>query len=589
MGKIKDFFDKYISPVLNEKVDVGAPGKGHAKGSVKALIVAGGVVVVGGLILHKKKSKHKIEEDNNSSANTIQEGHEKAADTVNVSNASSQNKMDVDNNRTDNEIRKARAKAECELVVYGGKKDIDLDYKKRAKAAGLLNGNVIVPSCVTTRMRPEELRASFERDFLKRHRFPEVPDLLKPVFAGVPEGYEVGMLLEMMSTFGALCFSHVRAKYRDGKMTVPNIHVMVIGEAGSGKSKFGDIFNCLFEDVMAEEEAKYQINDGSKKIIQIIGPDISSAMLIDLLNVNQNTHLFIFAPEVSAMCKNLNKSEGGLSYDDLRLSIDNEKVSHWVKGGPKGLYPMYLNTMLTGTPEEVRKFIGKEVESGTAQRFCFTCIPPSGKELPMLTLPEDKDLEYIKEKISEWRQQYCFTVGACSGDDTACEDTVVDLSYLHRPLKKWLDEQWSKVEKESDEYLKKMRTDIRKRRGFIAFHCGIVLHMMWGQPKDEATRQKVVDACLFIAEYITESYLLNVSLMERGFDRTAPIETQGNNGRRKWKEEEIAEMAALHRQFNEKGQPIYGWDTLAAMYKTSFATVSRKVKEYEKNHGNDND
>lgn len=580
----KGSFLKSIRKIWNESVETRLKNM-KFKGTVGALSFVGGVIVTGSAIYMYVQNRNKKREKTHETTCSIVEHRAHTSDDINKNHEASKDNMNENDNRTDNSIREIKAKAECDLMVYGGKKELDLEYKKKAKEAGLLD-SVCIPNVAGT-----PALVSFEEEFRRSHRFPEVPDILKPIFAGVPEGFEIGMLLEMMSTFGALCFSHVRAKYVDGKETAPNIHVMVIGEAGSGKSKFEDIFNCLFENVLAEEEVKCQVKDGSKKIIQIIGPDISTRMFIELLQTNHKTHLFIFSPEVSVVGKHLRKSDGGggLSYEDLRMSIDNARVSHWTKDESiRGQYPVYLNTMLTGTPNEVKKFFGKEVENGTAQRYCFTCIPPSGNELPMLILPEGEDLEYIKTKISEWRQQFCFTVGACSGDETACEETVVDLSYLHAPLSRWLVEQRSKAEKDPDDYLKKMRDCIRARRGFIAFHCGIVLHMLWGQPEDDETRQKVVDACLYIADYITEGYLYNISVMERGIYRNTPSSNAGRSTRRQFSEEEIAEMVELHSQLDERGQHKYGWDTLARMYGTSFATVRRKVKEYEENHGGNN-
>lgn len=585
--------------VWDKEVDIrvlGAKFKGELKPlGIGGFCILGGLCVYGlgklavGLVKEAFTTNNDIIKDNVKTANEI--GKEAAAsqNRVNEGKAEAENTIAVDDNKTANEIEKMKAKADANVSEYAGKLAAKADYEEKHKTFVLNRDGIVVKAPAQTANLGKS-GATFEKNFCKRHPFPELPDYLKPIFAGVPKGFENSMLVHHMSMFGALCFSRVRATYLDGKQTGPNLHVMVTGDAGSGKSKFDDIFNFYFEDVIADESFKSQINDSSRRIFQVIGTDITESRLVMLLSDNQGTHLYIIETEISDACENL-KTKGGLTYTDIRKSLNGECVSHMTreKGSPQGKYPINLNSTLTGTPVEVKKLFKDQIESGTAQRFCFTYIPSSEKELPRLDLPDGEAKDFIRNQISEWRDKYCYTVGSCSGDETPCEITEADLSYLHGPLKNWLKGQCNKSNRESDCYLKQMRMAIYKRRANIAFNCGIVLHMMWGQPTDETTRQKVVDACLYIADYITENYIFTVSTMERGYYRNIPTATTQNSGRRMFKDEEIAEMAALHRQFNEKGQHIYGWDTLAAMYNTSFSTVSRKVKEYEKNHGNDND
>ena len=546
----KGSFLKSIRKIWNESVETRLKNM-KFKGTVGALSCVGGVIVTGSAIYMYVQNRNKKREKTHETTCSIVEHRAHTSDDINKNHEASKDNMSENDNRTDNTIREIKAKAECDLMVYGGKKELDLEYKKKAKEAGLLD-SVCIPNVAGT-----PALVSFEEEFRRSHRFPEVPDILKPIFAGVPEGYETGMLLHSASMFGSLCFSRVRATYLDGTAEGPNIHVVVSGAAGSGKAKFETIFHSLFEDVINAECFKSQSKDGTRKIIQIIGPDISEAKLVELLSNNQGAHLYLFAPEITDMRNKLNR-QGGLTYTDIRKSLGGEMVSHMTreKGGYQGQYKMLLNSTLTGTPQEVGKFFKGEIETGTAQRFCFTSIPVSGEVPPRLVLPDDAELDSIRHQISEWRDKYCYTIGSCSGEETASDITSVNLDYLCDQLSAWLKGQWTLASNEPDSYLKDLRITIRNRRACIAFHCGIVLHMLWGQPEDYETRQKVVDACLYIADYITEGYLYNISVMERGFYRNTPSSNAGGSTRRQFSEEEIAEMVELHSQLDERGQHI---------------------------------
>lgn len=569
--------------VLDENVDAKL-GKFHLRGSVKAVCIFAGLGLVG---LFVKSLVTNGEKTNETNCN-IKEHHESTSDDILKGHEATQDHIAENDAKVEGEIKIIEVKSAARIQEYAGKKGIDLKYKLGLKNAGLLYNPESGFDISTNPVAPI---FDFEKEFKRTHTFPEVPDILKPIFAGVPNGFEIGMLLHCNSMFGALCFSRVRAKYLlDDSLQAPNIHVIISGKAGSGKSKFGSVFECMFEDVISAEGVKSQISDKSRRIIQIIGPSISKPRMVEILSANQGVHNYIYCPEVSDMRENLSKSSNGLTYLDLRLSLGDEKVSHMTreKGGAQGLYQLFLNTTLTGTPKEIERFFKGQIENGTSQRFCFASIPAPSAERPKLVLPDDATLGQIKQTIFEWRKLYCYCYGECSGDDTACELTFVDLGYLCERLSAWLNKQDKLVEKEQDIYLREMRREIAPRRACIAFHCGIVLHMLWGQPEDEETRQKVIDTCLFIADYITESYIYNISMMERRFYRDFSSSAGSISGRRKFSEKEIAEMAELHSILDEKGQHKYGWDTLAARFNTSFSTVKRKVQKYEQEHGNNN-
>lgn len=58
---------------------------------------------------------------------------------------------------------------------------------------------------------------------------------ISTILNGCPGGFRPAMLLHLLGTYGALCFSNVRAQYMDGRSHSPSLQVVIVGAQGSGK------------------------------------------------------------------------------------------------------------------------------------------------------------------------------------------------------------------------------------------------------------------------------------------------------------------------------------------------------------------
>ena len=138
------------------------------------------------------------------------------------------------------------------------------------------------------------------------------------------------------------------------------------------------------------------------------------------------------------------------------------------------------------------------------------------------------------------------------------------------------------------------------RMAAIAFHCSIVIHMLYDNPAPAnwQKRQKVVDLTLFIADYCIERFLHKFgkaqNLQRRANkeaeyveDDTPQAEQNGNSSSSSASQKitDIAELKRLHDQKDAGGQSLYGWDTLAGMSGMSASTVRKKIKAYEASVG----
>lgn len=342
--------------------------------------------------------------------------------------------------------------------------------------------------------------------FISKHSMAQLPDILANVLSRVPAGYEMAMLALLLSAFGALCFSKVRALYRDGIVHAPNLMVIIEGRWGAGKGKFSQMLHYLFRDIINRDKSILS-KDGS--IIQYSGINATASKFIDIMANNQGVHMFSFSSEILTL-NNAMKKTNGLTFEHIRKAFDNGEVERQNKSKDiQGLFPVFLNAAFTGTPGDVTKFISKELEGGSASRFIWSTIPDPGRVLESLDLPEDDEIRMMRDQIMEWNEKYCHKT--INGVDVAADEYHINLGYINDALKNWIENTQCDNGREDDP----ARFDARGRMACIAFHAAIVLHMLYGEPTDAATKQVIVDLTLLIADYCMERFLEKFGAQQR--------------------------------------------------------------------------
>ena len=333
---------------------------------------------------------------------------------------------------------------------------------------------------------------------------PELPPMLQFVVERSPAGYEVAMTVTLLCAFAALCFSKVRAKYLDGKVHAPNLQVLVEGNWGAGKEKFMTALNALFKRLFDRDKEKYSSSDKGK-IIQWAGISATETKFIDILADNGEVHVLMVSSEVLAAVNNMRK-QNGLTAEYYRKAFDNGEVYRANKSkNIQGLFRVFMNYIMTGTPGDTEKFFSKELEGGTASRICLLAIPDSGRYLEALVIEDSEELEDIRDQIDEWNRLYCYAHDELSGCDIPAEEHFIDLGYVNDALNSWIDDQWLRANGDPSD----PRVNARGRMAAIAFHCAMVIHMLFGCPEAEMaqTRRKVVDLTIYLANYFMERFL----------------------------------------------------------------------------------
>ena len=429
--------------------------------------------------------------------------------------------------------------------------------------------------------------------FHQNHPMPSLlllPYELGTIISCFPKGYEEAMLLHLLAMLGALCFSRVRSKYLDGKMHSPSLQVVVEAISGAGKGKFKDIFDLLFERVREDDNVKYAADDG-RGIIQVIGINTTPAKFFQITARNKGVHLFVIHPEISHVTRILKKKEG-LSYEHFRCAFDNDEVEYnsMAKKMQHGRFRVYLNCTFTGTPVAVDAFIAGEEVGGTAQRICWTTIPEIDySDLQETEYPDDAELEHLRGQIDSWRQQYCFDNS--TGVDEPCPETVIELGYVKAILSQWIKEQSELADRENNP----ARKAAALREAAIAFHCAMVLHMLYDLPgeKDEDDRKKVIILTLYLADYCMERYLLRFKKVmnaeiARNRQKEQVVAASSNEvGAPTGKQLSPKELYDLYHQSDPSTGKPWSYKALAEAYpgNGSDVTIMTKVNNYAAENG----
>lgn len=424
--------------------------------------------------------------------------------------------------------------------------------------------------------------------FMGSFKMPNLLGILKTVIAICPPGYEPAMLLHLLSMFGALCFSKLRAKYLDGILHAPNIQVLIEGCWGAGKGKFETIYKLLFARIIATDVNKMKSIDEFTEIhpvVQTVGLGLTRAKYFEVLYATEGLHLYNFSPEILAVINDL-KKRNGLTFDHLRKAFDNSTVyqNNMRNKSKSGFFPVFYNYTFTGTPNDVSKFICGELEGGTASRIGWGVIPETGKEIPRLGTIAEPDLEKIHDQIDDWKSKYCYqTIG---GEDIIQSETVIDLDYVNEALKKWLDEQFDLSEHEKN----RARGDARTRMATIAFHAAMVIAMMYGNPsaKEHAKRKAVVELTIYVANHCMERFLYKFGAIQNKQKAEAmeaeKVKAETFNAASTLDKDEITDevVAEWYRLNNLEGEDRLGYKKIAKEYNIPLDTVKSRLRQYKK-------
>lgn len=345
----------------------------------------------------------------------------------------------------------------------------------------------------------ENFEVEFPRNFI------QLPPIIDEYAANCPVGFEVPVIAALTAELAG-CFSNVRAKYLDDKPHRANVMVVIEAPFSSLKGLIKRMIDTLFGRRIQRDIAKVSENSGSRKIIQTLAPNVSESTMLDILGNNQGIHTILMDPETTTMVNAMRNKNNGLTYETIRKAYDNDELTRMNgrKNAPQGSFPTAINIVLTGTPEATGKFLGSEIEGGTASRMCLCMLPKLGKEVPSFPMPDGELLTQFQDQLDAWTEKYAYTTDA-EGNDIPVSPYETDMNYVNQALKGWLDDQYELSQNENNP----ARDALRLRIASSAFNCAIVWHMLYGEPssRQRSERKRVVDLTIYMANYFMERWL----------------------------------------------------------------------------------
>lgn len=507
-----------------------------------------------------KEYKLKTTYDNNHTQNLIKIDDNKTANKINICQVETDNKIRDRHDATNEAVRK---------------RELFLEQNRKFGIGGVIKA-------VDETLLQYKL-SDWIKQFHSKYAMPSykgIP-LLREILDGCPNDYRDAMTLHLLTALGGMCFSKVRAQYGE-IVHSPSLLTVIEGKQGSGKGKFNIVYKELFQRIIEEDREKLAIKNPGQ-IIQTTGIHISISKFIDMLAANNGVHLYAMETEIDNM-RDSSYRKSCLSSLEFRKAFDNDEIDQNNKNrnATQGRYPVYLNCTLTGTPQSINRFFNeKEVEGGTARRFCFAVIPETGAISPSLHLPIDDKLEAIRDLIDKWRSIYCFYHDPNKGD-TPCLEHKINLDYAVEVLEEWSKYQYKLSEAEHVSQRNEMRNSITT----IAFRCAMVLHMLLGEPNSNKIKERktVKQFAVYIADYCMERYLTKFI---PGYYRTATNEINTEQSTQKKQEptqEDIEYWYSLRGTTGIDGKKI-GYGTIAKYLGINKDNVRNAFKRYERKMG----
>lgn len=345
----------------------------------------------------------------------------------------------------------------------------------------------------------ENFEVEFPRNFI------QLPPIIDEYAANCPVGFEVPVIAALTAELAG-CFSNVRAKYLDDNPHRANVMVVIEAPFSSLKGLIKRMIDTLFGRRIQRDIAKVSENSGCRKIIQTLAPNVSESAMLDILGNNQGIHTILMDPETTTMVNAVRNKNNGLTYETIRKAYDNDELTRMNgrKNAPQGSFITAINIVLTGTPEATGKFLGSEIEGGTASRMCLCMLPKLGKEVPSFPMPDGELLTQFQDQLDVWTEKYAYTTDA-EGNDIPVSPYETDMNYVNQALKEWLDDQYELSQNENNP----ARDALRLRIASSAFNCAIVWHMLYGEPssRQRSERKSVVDLTIYMANYFMERWL----------------------------------------------------------------------------------
>ena len=339
-------------------------------------------------------------------------------------------------------------------------------------------------------------------------KMPTLPPIFRQYVNSAPEDFKVPTVVALLPILGTLT-SHLRATYFDDSEQSTEFISLLFAPPSSGKSfikrlsgllqnlRDRDEISNAREAIWAETQKTKGANDKGEEqphvSVRIVKPLISIPELLTKMRDNKGHHMYIEAEELDTFTKG-NKGQGGDKSDLWRVTWDNGFYGQYYKSVNtfKGEVQMYMNLLFTSTQDQIDRFF-RNVEDGLVTRFSVCPIENQtfAKFVPWKPF-NSKDKLQIKNilarlEMKNYKLPLTFDREDLQDVEAAELDKVIaeqyefqpfehiDLSYIHKPLLDWLEEERIK----SAETLNEARDVFRRRAAVKGFRLALLCHGLY--------------------------------------------------------------------------------------------------------------
>ena len=337
---------------------------------------------------------------------------------------------------------------------------------------------------------------------------PALPPIFRQYVNAAPEDFKVPTVIALLPILGTLT-SHLRSTYFDDSEQSTEFISLLFAPPSSGKSfikrlsallqnlrkrdEISNVREAMWAETMKNKGANDKGEEQPHVSVRIVKPLISIPELLTKMRDNKGHHMYIEAEELDTFAKG-NKSAGGDKSDLWRVTWDNGFYGQYYKSVNtfKGEVQMFMNLLFTSTQDQIDRFF-RNVEDGLVTRFSVCPIENQtfAKFVPWKPF-NSKDKLQIKNilarlEMKNYKLPLTFDredlqdVEAAELDKVIAEQYEfqpfehVDLSYIHKPLLDWLEEERIK----SAETLNEGRDVFRRRAAVKGFRLALLCHGLY--------------------------------------------------------------------------------------------------------------
>ena len=349
----------------------------------------------------------------------------------------------------------------------------------------------------------------------------DLPPAVRVFWETAPEAFRIPAILTAIDCYCALA-TRVRAKYvYDIEPHALLIQLLVLGEAGSGKSFTRPIVKQLMRQLKLKdfeqkriEQAYQELKKTASKNKQL--PDepitairnlqtITRAKLVkraDMFNRKYGEPLtfFFFNEELSTMVESNKRAFADLNtMDRLAYDLGAEYGSDSLSEASYNAdVDIIYCSLFCGTQNALNEYINKRaIEGGNCTRKIVTRIDEDllGEDAPRFRPQTEEERTTIEQMVEQLMNE------TYTEDDLLQPTHEVPMTWIEPTVKRWCQEQRLIVLKTGS----RAHNCFYKRSSVSAWRMAVLLYYLWGEK--ENARSKVIRFYRFMAQYILEGLL----------------------------------------------------------------------------------